>query len=447
MSLTFGSLAMIVAVWWYYKVQSGETEDATTRQLYAVAHGKTDQIANWRHERVGDGRVAMTSPVMRVLKRSLASRVMNADDRADVLDLMTRMASQGLYSDVTLVDLDGNVALSLKEETTEGAEFRKRSRGALAREAAKASDVVLSDLHPDTRIGRPLMALTVPVGDLGALILDIDPSVFLYPYLESWPGSSRSAETLLIRLEGNELVYLSKMRTAPQITLFAHRPVTLKAPSDEVLDSGWSLRAPDPRGVSSLWTIRRIADSPWYLVCKMDIAEVDAPLRRLGWEMALVTALIGLANAAGIGLIWRGQESRIHHEREAWYQAIANDTPAYLWMASAGEENSFINQPLGRFLGTDQQKLTKAWSDYVHPADKGRTRTAFLDCLAAGRGYTSEFRICRFDGAYRWVIAEAVPRFSPGVSFWASPVPCSTSRTAGTPRISSAPPTPHWLAS
>ncbi|HEV3201049.1 MAG TPA: PAS domain-containing protein [Bryobacteraceae bacterium] len=413
LSLTFGSLAMIAAVWWYYKVQSRETEAATTRQLFAVALGKSDQIANWRHERVGDGRVAMSASVMRIARRVLSGRAVIADDRAEVLDLMTRLSSQFLYSDAALVDLDGNVTLRLHEGTTE-AGFGKRSRGELAREAVKTRDVVLSDLTPDTRTGRPLMALTVPIDDLGALILDIDPSRFLYPSLESWPGNSRTAETLLVRMEGNQIVNLSKMRNAPGNSLFSRRPKSLTRPYESVVDAGWSVEGPDYRGVPTIGTIRRVPDSPWLVACKIDVSEVDAPLRRLGWEMALVTALIGLANAAGVGLIWRGQQTRVHHEREAWFFAVANDTPAYLWMWSVGQENSFINRSLGKFLGTDEQRLSKGWTDYVHPEDAEHTRANLMESVAAGRSYTQELRLRRFDGTYRWVVSEAVPRYLPG---------------------------------
>jgi PAS domain S-box-containing protein len=217
----------------------------------------------------------------------------------------------------------------------------------------------------------------------------------------------------LIRLEGNEIVTLSKMRNAPANSLFSRRPRALEAPSEAVLSSGWTLQAPDSRGVMALWTIRRIPDSPWLLVCKIDVAEVDAPLRRLGWEMVLVAALIGLANAAGVGLVWRGQQTRVHHERENWFYAIANDTPAYLWMWSAGEENSFINRSLAKFLGTDHQFLSKGWTDYVHPEDVDRTHANLLESVAAGRAYTQELRLRRFDGVYRWVVSEAVPRYSP----------------------------------
>ena len=156
---------------------------------------------------------------------------------------------------------------------------------------------------------------------------------------------------------------------------------------------------------------------PWLLICKMAVAEVDAPLRRLGWEMALITLLIGLVSAAGAGLIWRGQQARLHREREAWFYAVANDTPAYLWMASSGEESSFINRPLQKFLGADSQNLGDGWIGYLHPDDAGRVRAGYLEAMAHTRGSIDEFRMRRYDGEYRTVAGEAVPRFSPTGQF------------------------------
>lgn len=70
----------------------------------------------------------------------------------------------------------------------------------------------LSDLSLDPR-GRPLMAMTIPVENLGAIVMDIDPARFLYPYLRVWPGSSKTAETLLMRRDGVDgVLYLSELR-------------------------------------------------------------------------------------------------------------------------------------------------------------------------------------------------------------------------------------------
>lgn len=417
LSLTFWCLALGAAVWWYYTVQKRATEAATLRGIFAVAAEKTSQVANWRSERMGDGHVVMSSPVMRTARRALSSGTVADADRADLVDLMHRLAAAFQYTDVSLVDLDGNVRVRLREDLTDGPQFGKSAREQLARQANSANDVILSDLTMETRTRAPLMSLTVPVHDLGAFILEIDPSRFLYPYLKAWPGSNRTAECVLARREGNEIVYLNRRRSAAGMTMFSRRPLNLKPPPDSVLDSGWSLETLDYRDVPIIAAIRRIPDSPWLLICKMDIAEVDAPLRRLGWEMVLITVLIGLANVAGAEMIWRGQQTRIHRDREAWFYALANDTPAYLWMASAGAENSFINRPFQQFLGAGQQVLANTWADYLHPDDAGPVRARFLEAMAHVRGSTDEFRVRRFDGEYRTVAGEAVPRFSSAGQF------------------------------
>jgi hypothetical protein len=189
---------MIAAVWWYYLRQREATDSAAVNQLAAIASVKTAQIANWRHERIGDGRVLAVSPLMRTIQRILARGQATEADRAEVLAVMSRLAHEFLYADASLVDLDGSVLIRLNEGRTDASQWKQRSRARLSREAAATGAVALSDLNLDTRSGRPLMVLTIPVLDQGALILDIDPTSFLFPYMQSWPTPSRTAETLFV---------------------------------------------------------------------------------------------------------------------------------------------------------------------------------------------------------------------------------------------------------
>jgi PAS domain S-box-containing protein len=407
-SLTLGFLATAGAVWWYYTRQLAAMRESMVRELMAVSESKARQVANWRSERLGDGHVQMAAPVVRIAARILAGRGTSAD-RADLLELMARLQQAFLYTGGALTDLDGNVRAD-----TSGAPAGAPRLRELAREAVLANDVRLSDLRLDARSGRPMMALTIPVDDLGAIVLDIDPERFLYPYLRAWPGHSRTAESLLVRRDGEDALSLSELRRHPGAPLRFRRPVTaLHLPADAALEAGQLLRYPDYRGVPVLAIVRRVPDSPWFLIVKIDAAEVDAPEKRLGWEMAIITALIALVNVAGVALVWRNQSSRIHQEREAWFYAVANDTPANLWMATAEEENSFINTPLARFLGIDGNRLGNSWSDNIHPEDAEGVRVHFRECAQTQSEFLHEFRIRRYDGEYRWVVDRAVPRFSP----------------------------------
>ena len=410
-SLTFWSLAAVAAVWRYYTVQKRAIEEAAMRETSAVAAGKSAQISNWRSERIGDGHVVMSSPVLETARRVLSSRATAERDRANLQDLMRRLADAFLYTDISLVDLDGDVRVRLNEKSAAAPEYGIESRKELARRASQIHEEFLSELTQETSGRQPRMALVAPVTDLGAFILDIDPSRFLYPYLENWPGTIRTRQCELVRRDGDGLLTLNTNLHAGLVA-FRHRAIHGKSPPEAMLDAGFTTRGVDYRGVPIIGTARWIPNSPWYVIAKMDAAEVDEPVRRLGWEMALATALIGMANAAGAGLIWRNQQARIHRDREAWFYAAANDTPAYLWMSSPAQENSFVNKPLQQFLGIDRESLADTWPDYVHPEDAPRTRASYAAAMEQKRGYTDEFRVRRFDGEYRTVAGEVVPRFS-----------------------------------
>ena len=100
-------------------------------------------------------------------------------------------------------------------------------------------------------------------------------------------------------------------------------------------------------------------------------------------------------------------------ESEERFRALANDTPAYLWVISyeTGRQ-SFINQPFADFLGIDTTYVSKNWIDFIHPEDREQALKKFSQAVAEGRGFTFECRCRRADGEYRWVVDQGIPRYS-----------------------------------
>lgn len=47
---------------------------------------------------------------------------------------------------------------------------------------------------------------------LAVVALRINPNAFLYPFLERWPTPSPTAETLLVRREGADALYLNELK-------------------------------------------------------------------------------------------------------------------------------------------------------------------------------------------------------------------------------------------
>jgi hypothetical protein len=65
--------------------------------------------------------------------------------------------------------------------------------------------------------GQPNLDFVAPLSDsqshvVGAVVLAVDPAEYLYPLLTSWPVSAQSAESLIVRRQGDQVLYLNPLK-------------------------------------------------------------------------------------------------------------------------------------------------------------------------------------------------------------------------------------------
>jgi signal transduction histidine kinase len=251
--------------------------------------------------------------------------------KGEIVEWFSSMRRQYNYRGIFLIDLTGTVRLSM---TTGNARIDSHAQ-AIAAEAMSTKNVVFSDLYSNNKEINLCLAtpLLLPQGSdfisVGALLLNIDPHDFLYPLIQSWPTPSETSETLLVRREGDTVLYLNELRHRKQTALSLSMPI-----SDERLTATMAalgkegvLEGLDYRGVRVLAALRAIPKSPWYLVAKVDTEEIYAPLRERAWFVGILIAVLIVASGTGIAILWReriGEE--IRHLNVALEQRVAERT-------------------------------------------------------------------------------------------------------------------------
>jgi two-component system sensor histidine kinase/response regulator len=102
-----------------------------------------------------------------------------------------------------------------------------------------------------------------------------------------------SAETLLVRREGNDVVFLNELRHRPGPALTLHRTASdPRLPAAMVARGETGVReAVDYREVAVWAAMRAIPGSPWFMVAKVDREESYAPIRGKAWSVSVLTAL------------------------------------------------------------------------------------------------------------------------------------------------------------
>src|ERR1019366_329303 len=173
-----------------------------SNQLTAIADMKVRELVAWREERLGDAKVIQFNPFTH---RAVRETLDNGRDRGDIEKWMGLLMEAYQYTAASLWDRDyrRGVWLPAGDPANDG-------QRELIVQAMRAKAPLLADLHRDEPIGAVHMALAVPLMNAsspepyGAVLLRIDPARFLYRLIQSWPTPSRSAETLLVRREGND---------------------------------------------------------------------------------------------------------------------------------------------------------------------------------------------------------------------------------------------------
>jgi PAS domain S-box-containing protein len=97
---------------------------------------------------------------------------------------------------------------------------------------------------------------------------------------------------------------------------------------------------------------------------------------------------------------------------------MADTAPVLLWISGTSGDCTWFNKPWLDFVGRAlEQEIGNGWAENVHPDDFDFCLRTYREAFAARRAFEMDYRLRRHDGQYRWVLDQAVPRFTPGGEF------------------------------
>lgn len=287
--LPYGSLLLFSAV--FVTLVAGailqNREQHRTHQtmlLQSVAQLGARQIEGWLAERRRD---AESVGAALLQGRAWAAWVERRDAVGEqrLLAQLESFRATMRYRSAALVDADGNILLQTGETVHGTADaLRRATRTAIAERRVAMSDLFRMDAplpsHVHLDFAMPL-AVEEGSGIPAAVILRVDVEAAFYPLFATWPLPSDSAETVLFRQDGDEVVALNDVRHEPGTALLRRRSLTdLSVLAPQALAPGYLpgtlLDGVDYRGVPVVGTAQPVAGTGWWLMAKTDRAEAFA---------------------------------------------------------------------------------------------------------------------------------------------------------------------------
>lgn len=314
----------------FYRSQKKKLMDEEKNELAAIVSLKVNDIEKWRMEHIRDGDIINTIvPLDQLLFYFLADSSQSGI-KNELLKRMEIFIRNYDYHSILVVDTTGVVRLAFPPVDGQNPfrlpfDFDRKK-------------ITFSDLHYSPDMPGIHIDMYVPVispGNKktvnGAIVLRIDPAVTLYPLIQWWPVPSRSSETVLLRQEGDSVLFLNELRHKKNTALILKLPLSNKSLVASAAVSGKEgfLEGIDYRKVHVVSYLKKIPDSPWFMVAKTDRNEVLAPLREQIIMISAIVILIILSVSVIIIYFRRRQRMIFYKElnatKDKFFSIISHD--------------------------------------------------------------------------------------------------------------------------
>lgn len=285
--------------------------------ISAIADLKVNHINEWNQERMRDARQILQTPMIQELCSQFLSDPSSKHKDSQIIQWMMSYKRDSDYSWLALLDKHGKVLISFPSER----KTLSCDLGQHIKKALETNEIVLVPLHLESdqpMAGNPDIKseFLIPVKNpnrenskpIGVWVFQIDPYRHLYPIVQSWPTPSKTAETTLVRREGNCVLYLNELRFKKDsalkfrlnLDIHTNRPGVSAVKG--IVDV---IEGIDYRGERVISASRKVPDTSLYVTAKMDKRELYHPLRTRVYITVLASLILVFAIALTLGYMAR----------------------------------------------------------------------------------------------------------------------------------------------
>ncbi len=416
--LWLGVAAVLLATAAGLAVSYRHQRDLEAARLEAIADLRTRQVAQWLDERLAQARFLGAGP-------HLAQLYTQWHDRGDPgsHDLLRQRLvefrkTSGAHA---VMLLDGQAEVVFRETDAGPARPPAAELLAQARQALDRNEVHFTRLYHQDDARLPVrMDVLAPLVHTGrparaVVVLQIDPETFLFPTLRAWPLPSDSAESLLLRLEGDQLVGLQGRTAMPLATpdLLAARVVRGDAPVGRVLSGV------DFRGTAVLGVVQPVPGTDWFLVAKINRAEIlAATLPSAAWVAA--AGLLALLTTLAVARLLRTRhaldltraERAAQSERlsaVAMIESIVESSTDTIFAKDLQGRYILYNSQAARMAGRPAHEVIGQPDAALFPAQAERVAADDARVMAENRTLTFEEELRGADGPMRTYLTTKGP--------------------------------------
>jgi PAS domain S-box-containing protein len=391
------SSGILVTGYVYHRHFEREYRAEIENVLASISELKVSELQHWREERLGGAAQFYGNTTFSGLVESFLRVPEAVDARMGILTWFRQVREADQYDRLSLYDAASVERLSYPNGLQPADSLFLRQ----AATALRSREIVFRDFYRDEHTGHVYLSILIPIFDnrninrlIGIVALRMDPDTYVYPLLKRWPTPSRTAESLLLRKDGNAALFLNGLKFNNDAALKLRIPLDSTGVPAVMAALGQVgiVEGRDYRGVPVIADVRAVPDSPWFLVARIDLSEVYAPLNERLWITVFFMCAMLIGAGTGVGLLWREQKARFYRDHylagreRAWlHDVIARSLNEIYVFDPRTLQFKFANAGAQHNIGYTTQELAGLTALDIKPEYTEQSLRAVVHPLLTGR--------------------------------------------------------------
>lgn len=277
-------------------------------EISSIAELKVQQISDFRERRLHDAQLFHGNQTfIEAVKRYINGHDLKSED--EIKDWLTPIFKNHFYNDIAIINPETkkNIFAFRKSHLEVSAQVESEDLKCL-----EFDRIIFGDFTPSQEdsvnltILVPLILRKESLSEKIAVVkFFLDPHQKLYELMQSMPNRGRTGEVLVVKRDGNDVLYLNELRFQKNSALKLRLPITKKdLPAARALLGDDSVsEGIDYRGVKVLAIARLVPGTDWSVIVKFDVAEIYSELKTLAILIFGMVFILLIALGSGLHAI------------------------------------------------------------------------------------------------------------------------------------------------
>ena len=301
-----GLTPLFLGIFTTYRLQVLSMERQTFAKLVAIRDLKVERLESWLEERISDVKTTATDNELRALEQVIFKKEKNQTD-LEIFKNIRRILNRyrdnyDAYKEICIINPRTGIVEISTNPTAQGVD---RSHTEYFTHPMETRDLFIKDIYYSKFSSKLVMTFSMPIlcsthdGQhiVAILVARLDLEHSLYPLLQERIGLGNTGETLIVNKNVKALNALRWYENAPLNLQIKAQPAINAARGETGI-----IESLDYRGENVLAAYTHIPQTGWGFICKQDVHELSAPIRKLlfyNMGICLFSAMLIL-----IGVLW-----------------------------------------------------------------------------------------------------------------------------------------------